>query len=446
MSTVTGRHNLSNTERHPYAISENETSNNVMPLNHNLNTSIPLNNSPEHDIGDANDGLLQQLGFELDPQDQPVNSDTPRSKIVKLKPGPSKKRMHPEPIDLTEHPVTVLEAGMTEKESSEYTTSAIRKRVAKKRKVKTTPDSANRANKMDKTHTQANDKSGTLTVEKSVSPHVSNAAASSPATSTAQPCTGEYSHARAVDGHSDKDHTNPLLTSRMPPPKKIRTQGRPRSTRSIRAQNLPPILDEAIIKKSKIHEPSALTEHVYVTMATDMQGSTSEIPTVEIKEPLDVLQGREMSQTIEPDPAVERVMLETSPSQYNEGPTSTRRPPIAVQFWILETRVPKVWAQWLDTTLSEQSVATMFQAVSERSRIHGFDTAIVRFQTDEQTKPYRIRKNDPDEFERVKQSIAKDSKLAMEKNRNNNSDFNLYIEPIGVERTFTGEDEMISGL
>ncbi|MCJ1365686.1 hypothetical protein MMC16_004811 [Acarospora aff. strigata] len=162
---------------------------------------------------------------------------------------------------------------------------------------------------------------------------------------------------------------------------------------------------------------------------------------------------REMSQTLEPEPLIPKSVLEQSPTQGNVTPSPARKPRIAVQLWILEARVPKVaWTQWTDASLSAQTVTTIFQAVDEVSQFRNVDTAHVRFQTDEQIWTYTIRKDDPDHFEDMKRSITTDIKATTRGNRNNNNDFKIFIEPVGVAETSGDEgmgevdDEIILGL
>jgi hypothetical protein len=94
----------------------------------------------------------------------------------------------------------------------------------------------------------------------------------------------------------------------------------------------------------------------------------------------------------------------------------------------------------------------VFQAVDEPL---GFEVSRQLMSNSRQMNNYghtALKRDDPDHFDDMKRFITATIKAALRKNRNNNRDFMVYIEPIGVEEipdeetAGEAEDEMIPGL
>jgi hypothetical protein len=249
--------------------------------------------------------------------------------------------------------------------------------------------------------------------------------------------------------------TKPRLASRMRLSRQESARrGSHMNHQDISAPTLPPSSDGMVVEKPKAHESLDTVPEESATAAMDMQGPHPEVAQMTSTE--DFFRGRghrEVSQTLEPEPRIGRAVLEHSPTQSNEAATSPRKPRIAVQLWILEARVPRIaWTQWANASLNAQTVSTIFQAVDQMSQFKHVDTAHVIFQTAEQSWTYTIRKDDPDQFEDMKRSITADIIATTRRNRNNNNDFKIFIEPIGGgnivadETLEEAEDEIIPGL
>ena len=395
------------------------------------------------------------------PQERPASPDQPPSKGSILKSGRSNKRKHSEPIKFGPGAASHRKFQYsTEARAAGDKAAAGGARLVKRPKLVNTISDAYRVSKPKDAWLQMNNKPATpghkgfapaqlsdCTVPQSTGVAQSEAAALS---STAD--VQSSSDVTALSKQLQGDHMNtrpapPMLLSTQSPACKDSHLTQP----DIGAKTLPPSRDELLDVRSDGHEISDVVEP---PNAMDTQDPDLEALAAASADNTSRARGdREISQTLEPEAIEEKTAPEKSPAQSNEAATPIRKSRIAVQLWILEARTPRVaWRQWANASLNAQTVTTIFQTVDELSQFRNVDTAHVRFQTDEQVWTYTIRKDDADHFEDMKRSITADIKATNRRNRNNNNDFKIFIEPVaaaetaGDEAMDEAEDEIILGL
>jgi len=479
-------------EHHADATSQERTSNSFVTFNQGLeNATAPNSGMAEREIKDAIESAMLQLNptqAENDPQEQGVSPTESHCKIVVLKLGQSKKRAHPEQVGQTKETLLDLEAQAMKGDVPRDKAPEPDYRAAKRPKGDNKIECATRASEISKVSAQAKTKVTTPRHEKPESPQVAHPDTSGRPTPDIHRNETEPGFAQVVDkssedrGHlnpTDKIHTDPELMFQAPHLNRTPSKIKACLSHGVRAHTLPPGLDEIIIANSKTQESSATASglrgnkgprgpsaspkdalHTYVAGQRNVISdshlhdlSLKIAPADGIIDGLEAHNEREMSQTLEPEPIGERAVPATPPPEGNDPLSPSRRTRVVVQFWILQARVPRMaWKQWADASLSAQTVTTVFQAVDEHSRFRSVKAADVKFQTDEQLWTYSIKEDDPDHFDDMKRFITATIKATLRKNRNNNRDFMVYIEPIGVEETpdeetaGEAEDEMIPGL
>lgn len=407
---------------------------------------------------------MDPIQSEIHPPGRSTKPDQPPFKGSNHNSEQSNKRKHPEPVEFSHESTSDERSQPTETRTSGDKVSAVGERIGKKPKMTNKISDAFKVSKPKDGQTQMNNKATkpgwkSFTPAKdpdSIVPPLPPASAPSKAGGPSRVADFQSpSGDRRALSKPRGIHMAPRFGSRM-----LLSRQRPTRRESLlprlvlRGHTLPPSLGERLGLESKSPETPHVDEHPNATSATDVQGPESDAsPATGTKDTLEARDDRQMSQTLEPESLVESTEPQQFPIQSNDTVAPTRKPRIAVQLWILEARFPKVfWRQWAGASLNAQSVTSIFQMVDELSQFRNVDTAYVRFQTDEQVWTYTIRKDDPDQFEDMKRSITADIKATNRKNRNNNHDFKIYIEPVGGANTSGDEameeadDEIIPGL
>lgn len=458
-----------NRKRHAYVTSDDEESDNINSFNQDSALAEALAASSDVTQGEV-ESIIEAAIRQMDPkkpefhrQERRASPGRPSSEDQLLESEQLKKRKQPEPVKVVERSSNEKNQP-TEPRTSGDTSSAAGERVIKRPKLVNKIKDAYKVTKPKNDQNQTNNKPIKPGVKEFAPSQDLDGSMPSPPTVTALPEAGASSPAADVDcplgelRHVKRPngiHTNPHLASRM-----LLSRRKPvrRSShlahQDFRAHTLPPSLDEVVFEKSKASKASDIVERVIATSAKDVQDPHLEAtPQTGTENPLRSRDNRQLSQTLEPEPVEGTTIIEQSPTQSNVTSSPVRKPRIAVRLWILAARVPRVaWTQWADASLNAQTVTTIFQTVDEVSQFRNVDTVHVRFETDEQIWTYTIRKDDPHHFEDMKRSITADIKATTRKNRNNNNDFKIYIEPVGVAETSGDEsmgdadDEIIPGL
>ncbi|KAI9879189.1 MAG: hypothetical protein M1830_009264 [Pleopsidium flavum] len=488
-SGITSQYN----ERHADATNQERTANSFVAINHGLeNATTPNSGMEESEIRDAIETAMRQLDpilTEHDSQGQGVSPIEPLcSLLVVLKLGQSKKRAHPEPVSLTQGALIDPETEATDDDVRRDKDTEPDHRASKKPKRDNKDECATRASESSKVAAQARTKVTMPRPEKPKSPQLVQPVTSSRLTPDILRDETMSGFAHLVDISSehhrylsptDKSHTEPDVMFQRPHPTQTPPKIKAYLSHGVRAHTLPLDLDEFVIVNSKTQEsptigsglrgskapqgPSVSSRDSSHTNVVGQRNVTSDsnvhdsslkiAPADGIIDSLEAHNDREMSQTLEPEAIGDRAVPATPPPESNDPLSPSRRSRIVVQFWILQARVPKVaWKQWANPSLSAQTVTTVFQAVNEHSQFRNVKAADVKFETDEQLWTYSIREDDPDHFDDMKRFITAKIKATLRKNRNNNKDFVVNIEPIGIDETSdeqtagVAEDEMISGL
>lgn len=455
---------------HAYVTSSHEDSDNGNSLNQDsalaealAATTDVTQNEVERIIDDA----IRQMDAkerESEHQEKPASPGQPPSEDRILESKLSSKRKRPEPVEPSHETPSDEMNQLTEARTSGDKESTVGKRVIKRPKLVNKISDAYKVSKPQNDRAQVNTKPNSPR-RKVFSPaqHFDGTVSSLPSGTAPSEAGLPESASDAETSPSERRlhkrpsgiSTKPRLASRMRLSRQEPARrGSHMNHQDISAPTLPPSSDGMVVEKPKAHESLDTVPEESATAAMDMQGPHPEIAQTTGTE--DFVRGRghgEVSQTLEPEPPMGRAVLEPSPTRSNEAATSPRKPRIAVQLWILEARVPRIaWTQWANASLNAQTVSTIFQAVDQMSQFKHVDTAHVIFQTDEQSWTYTIRKDDADQFEDMKRSITADIRATTRRNRNNNNDFKIFIEPIGGgnvvanETLEEAEDEIIPGL
>jgi len=458
-----------NRKRHAFVTSDDDESNNINSFNQDSALAEALALSSDVTQGEV-ESIIEAAIRQMDPkqpefhrQERRASPGRPSPEDHILESEQLKKRKQPEPVRVVVDRSSNEKNQSTEPGTSGDASSAAGERVIKRPKMVNKIKDAYRVTKPKNDQNQTNNKPINPGV-KEVAPSqdldgsmpsppaataLPEAGASSPAADVKCPL-GERRHLKRPNGI----HTNPRLASRMLLSRRKPVRRSSHLThQDLRAHTLPPSLDEMVLEKAKVPEISDVVERVNAASANEAQDPHMEVATTGTEIPLRSRDNRQTSQTLEPEPVIGTTIIEQSPTQSNVTSSPVRKPRIAVRLWILVARVPRVaWTQWADASLNAQTVTTIFQTVDEVSQFRNVDTAHVRFETDEETWKYTIRKDDPHHFEDMKVSVTAVIQATTRKNRNNNKDFKIYIEPVGVAETSGDEsmgdadDEIIPGL
>lgn len=151
---------------------------------------------------------------------------------------------------------------------------------------------------------------------------------------------------------------------------------------------------------------------------------------------------RPTSVSLPPDSEVNTYSTEST------KPLVTSKPMVAVRFWIIKGRLPRLaYEKWTDGKLQGKSLDFVLEGVSNIIRSSRIRKLKFTLETADKECTYTIVHDAEDEFEQMKQQFSTDMTAAFRKNRNEFKDFHIWIEPIeGEDLARDGEAEVEDAL